>query len=68
MGFVAYWIVIWAMTVAPIALVAALRESSILFATLIAIFVLKEKAVPLRIAAALFIVVGIVLMRMATFI
>lgn len=47
MGFVAYWIVIWAMTVAPIALVAALRESSILFATLIAIFVLKEKALSL---------------------
>ncbi len=68
MGFVAYWIVIWAMTVAPIALVAALRESSILFATLIAIFILKEKALPLRIAAACCIVAGIVLMRVATFI
>lgn len=68
MGFVAYWIVIWAMTVAPIALVAALRESSILFATLIAIFILKEKALPLRIAAACCIVAGIVLMRAATFI
>lgn len=66
MGFVAYWIVIWAMTVAPIALVAALRESSILFATLIAIFVLKEQARPLRIAAAVLIVGGIVLMRVAT--
>lgn len=68
MGFVAYWIVIWAMTVAPIALVAALRESSILFATLIAIFILKEPARPLRIAAALMIVAGIVLMRSASFI
>jgi drug/metabolite transporter (DMT)-like permease len=56
------------MTEAPIALVAALRESSILFATLIAIFVLKEKALPLRVAAALFIVAGIALMRTATFI
>lgn len=68
MGFMAYWIVIWAMTVAPIALVAALRESSILFATLIAIFILKEKALPLRIAAACCIMAGIVLMRAATFI
>lgn len=68
MGFVAYWIVIWAMTVAPIALVAALRESSILFATLIAIVILKEPARPLRIAAALMIVAGIILMRSASLI
>ena len=32
LSLVAYWIAIWAMTVAPIALVAALRETSVLFA------------------------------------
>jgi drug/metabolite transporter (DMT)-like permease len=33
---------LWAMTQAPIALVAALRETSIVFASLIALFLLKE--------------------------
>ena len=35
LSLVAYWIVIWAFTVAPIPIVAALRETSILFALLI---------------------------------
>lgn len=38
---------LWAMTQAPIALVAALRETSIIFASLIALVVLKER-IPLR--------------------
>ena len=59
-------IVIWAMTIAPIALVAALRESSILFATLIAIFILKEQIRPLRRVGAGLIIIGIVLMRVGT--
>lgn len=42
MSFGSYWIAIWAMTVAPIPLVAALRESSVLFAALIAVVILKE--------------------------
>ena len=37
-----YWIAIWAMTVAPIALVAALRETSVLFGAAIAVVFLKE--------------------------
>ena len=45
LSLVAYWIVIWAMTVAPIALVAALRETSVLFGAVIAVIFLKE---PLR--------------------
>ena len=39
----AYWIVIWAMSQAPIAAVAALRETSILFALLFSAKLLKEK-------------------------
>jgi drug/metabolite transporter (DMT)-like permease len=58
-----YWIAIWAMTVAPIALVAALRETSVLFATLIAVIVLKEQWIPARAAAAILIVAGIAAMR-----
>jgi drug/metabolite transporter (DMT)-like permease len=41
-SFLAYAIVIWAFTQAPIALVTALRETSIVFALLIGVFVLRE--------------------------
>jgi drug/metabolite transporter (DMT)-like permease len=61
----AYFIVIWAMTRAPIALVAALRETSVLFAGLISLVILKEPLTPWRVAAALIIVAGIVFMRLA---
>ena len=37
-----YFVAIWAMTKAPIALVAALRESSVLFGAVIAVLFLKE--------------------------
>ncbi|HVL73474.1 MAG TPA: EamA family transporter [Beijerinckiaceae bacterium] len=60
----AYWIAIWAMTVAPIALVAALRESSVLFAVLIAVFILKEPFLPIRAVAAALIIAGIALIRL----
>ena len=59
----AYWIAIWAMTVAPIALVAALRESSVLFAALIAVVVLKEPLTRIRMIAAALILAGLVLIR-----
>lgn len=59
-----YWIAIWAFTLAPIALVAALRETSVLFAMLIAVFWLGEKASPRRWLAAGLILAGIVLMRL----
>ena len=59
----AYWIAVWAFTQAPLALVAALRETSVLFAMLIAAFLLKEKVAPRRWAAAALILAGIVLMR-----
>ncbi len=59
----AYWIVIWAMTKAPIAAVAALRESSILFAVLLSTLVLKERMTVWRAAAALLIVAGVVGLR-----
>jgi drug/metabolite transporter (DMT)-like permease len=60
-----YGIVIWAMTKAPIAPVAALRETSVLFGALLAFFLLKEPLKPARIAAALMIVCGLVLIRIS---
>jgi drug/metabolite transporter (DMT)-like permease len=60
-----YGIAIWAMTVAPIAIVAALRETSVLFGALIAVIVLKEPLRMGRVLAALLIVTGLVLIRLA---
>ncbi len=61
---VAYGIVIWAMTVAPIAIVAALRETSVLFGAVLAVVFLKEPLRPVRIVAALMIVAGLLLIRL----
>lgn len=60
----AYWIAIWAMTVAPIPLVAAIRESSVLFAALIAVVFLKEPLHWPRACAAVVIVAALALMRL----
>jgi drug/metabolite transporter (DMT)-like permease len=59
-----YGIAIWAMTLAPIAIVAALRETSVLFGALIAVIVLKEPLRAGRMAAAFLIVCGLVLVRL----
>lgn len=59
-----YWIALWAFTQAPVALVAALRETSVLFAMLIGVIVLKERAGRWRWAAALCIAAGVVVMRL----
>jgi drug/metabolite transporter (DMT)-like permease len=59
-----YAIAIWAMTLAPIAIVEALRETSVLFGALIAVLVLKEPLRASRIAAALLIVSGLALIRL----
>jgi len=60
----AYAIAVWAMTVAPIALVAALRESSILFAVLIGWLVLGERMHRGKALSALLIVAGVALTRL----
>jgi drug/metabolite transporter (DMT)-like permease len=61
--FASYGIALWAMTVAPIAVVAALRETSVLFGALIAVVVLREPLRPLRVAAAVLIVAGLVMIK-----
>jgi drug/metabolite transporter (DMT)-like permease len=61
----AYWIAIWAMSNAPIAAVAALRETSILVVIVLSMRVLKETVTITRIAGALLIVVGAVFIRLS---
>lgn len=65
MSLGAYWIVIWATTVAPIALVAALRESSVLFAAAISVLILREPLTRWRTLSVFAIVAGIVMTRMS---
>lgn len=61
---VAYSIVLWAMTVAPAALVAAVRETSILFAALIGWCLLGEKITRLRWFGVVLTVIGLVVARL----
>jgi drug/metabolite transporter (DMT)-like permease len=60
----AYSVSVWAMTVAPIALVAALRETSILFAVLIGWLVFGETMGRNKATAVAVIVGGVVLTRL----
>ena len=61
----AYGIAVWAMTKAPIASVAALRETSILVVMLLSMRVLKETVTLTRLGGAVLIVAGAALIRFA---
>jgi drug/metabolite transporter (DMT)-like permease len=61
---VSYGVALWAMTLAPIAIIASLRETSVLFVTLIAVVLLGEPFRMIRIAAAVLIVAGLVAIRL----
>jgi drug/metabolite transporter (DMT)-like permease len=59
-----YALVLWAMTQAPIAMVAALRETAILFGTAISMLILKERHGIARPLAALVILLGVVTLKL----
>ena len=63
LSFTAYAIVVWAFTHAPVPIVAALRETSIIFALLIGTFFLKEKFTLFKTAAVLTIFFGVILLK-----
>ena len=58
-----YGIALWAMTQAPVATVAALRETSVLFAALLGVWFLKEKFTRRRVVGTLAIVAGVIALR-----
>jgi drug/metabolite transporter (DMT)-like permease len=60
----AYAIVLWAMTIAPVAAVAALRETSVLFAALIGAVWLKEGFGMMRLVGAASVVAGIAALKL----
>ena len=64
-SLVAYWIVIWAMTQAPLALVSAVRETSMMFAVLFGVFVLKERLNLMRLASIGTTLIGTVMLKMS---
>jgi drug/metabolite transporter (DMT)-like permease len=57
-SIVAYGLSVWAMARAPISLVAALRETSVLFGMLIAVLYLKEKFGVARLISVLLVAAG----------
>ena len=60
-----YGIALWAMTRAPVAMVAALRETSVLFAVLLGTWFLKEKFTARRAIGACAVVGGVMVLRLA---
>lgn len=59
----AYWIIVYALAVAPMGMVSALRETSVLFAALLSAFLLKEGAGVWRFISAGLVTFGLILSR-----
>ena len=58
----AYGLAVWCMQYLPIAYVSSMRETSIIFATVIGLIILKEKTASKRILPSIFVVIGISLL------
>jgi len=63
MSATGYTIVLWAMTTAPVALVSATRETSVLFAAVIGVTLLREKMGVRQWLSAFTIVAGLIALR-----
>ena len=63
LSYIVYGTIVWAFTQAPVPLVAALRETSIIFALLIGTFFLKEKFTFLKVIAIFIIFFGVALLK-----
>ena len=64
-SFTAFALVIWSFTHAPIAVVAALRETSIVFALLIGVVFLKERLDLAKVVASMITLTGAIILRFA---
>ena len=64
-SFLAYGLVTWAFTLAPIALVTALRETSIIFAMFIGVLFLKERLDLARLVSVMVSMGGAILLRLS---
>jgi len=62
---VGYGIALYAYRIGPLAEVAALRETSVIYGAILGVVIFKERLGPTRIAAAIMIAAGALLVRMA---
>ncbi len=62
-SFTGYSLVIWSFTMAPIPVVTALRETSIVFALLLGVFVLKERLDLMKLFASITTLIGAGLLK-----
>ena len=60
----AYAVALWAMTKAPVALVAVLRETSVVFAAVLGALFLKERFTSQRLAATVAVLAGLIVLRL----
>jgi drug/metabolite transporter (DMT)-like permease len=60
---VAYGVALWAMTRAPVAAVAALRETSVIFAALIGAWLLREGHIARRVVGAVTVAAGVIALK-----
>jgi drug/metabolite transporter (DMT)-like permease len=65
LSYIAYVLVLWACLSTPIAVVSALRETSIIFALLLGTILLKEKLTVMKALMTIIILTGIITLRLA---
>jgi drug/metabolite transporter (DMT)-like permease len=65
MSYGSSWIVIWALTLAPLALISALRETGVVFAVIIGVVVLKEPVSLSRLASVAMTLVGTTILKLS---
>ena len=64
-GLITYTTALYAFSIAPIAGLAALRETSVIFGAILAVFWLKESFGKRRIILAIILALGLILMHMS---
>jgi drug/metabolite transporter (DMT)-like permease len=64
LSFAGSWVVVWAMTKAPLPLVSALRETGVVFAVVIGITVFKERVRVARMASIALTLAGTALLKL----
>ena len=62
---IAYAIVIYVKVTSPLGLVSSLRETSVIFASLIGLIIFREKPWHLRIVAAIAVTIGLIFISLS---
>jgi uncharacterized membrane protein len=65
LSYGASWLVIWALTLAPMAMVSALRETGIVFAVIIGVVVLKERLNLVRLVSIMLTLIGTTILKIS---